>query len=396
MTRADPASSGSRRLRRPGRLGRGLIAIAIALVVVVAGFGVYEYYASGAASKGTTLVVYTYSSFFGGNCGAGAANLSTLLGQFDAAHGVRVELVCPSVNLVSALETPTAYGLPAADLVIGLDEITTPQAESLGLLLPYAPPELASVPPWLVSELSPDHGAVPYEYGFLAIDYTSAFSNATLGAVAEATLPELVENASWARQLVTENPVYDITGEEFLAWEVEYYSTVLHENWQGFWQQFFSEPHPNPQLDWGTAFGEFGTPPGSNELIVSYSTDPSYAVANGEAGAFNSTVSWWNGTAYGWRTIYGVGVVAGSRHVGLAEDLEDWLLSGEVQAYLPTTEWEYPANASVALPAVFDANIPPASVEALNNATTPAALASDLTGPGGWLDTWQTLAGGGA
>lgn len=372
-----------------------MVAIAVTLIVVIAGFATYEYYASGQAAGGTTLVVYTYSSFFGGNCGAGAANLSSLLEEFENAHGVRVELICPSGNLVSSLENPSDYGLPAADLVVGLDEVSAPEAESLGLLAPYSPPQLASIPPWLVAGLSPDHGVVPYEYGLLAIDYTAGFLNDTKGAVAEATLPEVVDNAAWAAQFLTENPVYDITGEEFLAWEVEYYENVLHQPWQTFWQRFFSESHPNPALDWSTAFGEFGTPPGQNQLVVSYSTDPAYAAATGAAGTFNSTVSWWNGTAYGWRTIYGVGVVAGSRHVALARALENWILGGPFQSAVPENEWEYPANETVALPSVFSAAIDPATVVALNNATTPSAVATDLTAPGGWIDTWESLAGGG-
>ena len=362
--------------------------------MVIAGFASYEYYSSGAASGETTLVVYTYSSLFSGNCGGGAANLSMLIGEFEQAHGVKVELVCPSGNLVSALESPADFGLPAADLVVGLDEVSAPEAESLGLLVPYSPPDLASIPPWLVAELSPDHGVVPYEYGLLAVDYESSFLNATGGAVAKATLPEFVENRSWAAQFLTESPVYDITGEEFLTWQIEYYETVLHQNWESFWQTFFSEDHPNPAPDWSTAFGEFGTPAGENELVVSYSTDAAYAVANGEAGTFNSTVSWWNGTAYGWRTIYGVGVVHGTRHAALAEALEDWILGGTFQSYIPENEWEYPANDTVALPSAFSAAIDPASVVALNNATTPSAVATNLTAAGGWVDTWQTLAGG--
>ena len=384
-----------RRVRRPGRLGRALAAVALALVVVIAGFASYEYYATGGGSSASTLVVYTYSSLFGGNCGAGATNLSTLLGTFEQAHHVQVELVCPTTSLVSALDSPADYGLPAADLVVGLDEVTAPQAEALGLLVPYSPPELTSIPSWLVSAISPDHAVVPYEWGYLAIDYTAAFLSATGGAVAQATLPEVVDNASWAAQFLTENPVYDITGEEFLAWEVEYYESVLHENWEQFWQSLFAEAHPNPALDWSTAFGEFGTPPGQNQLVVSYSTDPAYAAAYGGAGTFNSTVSWWNGTAYGWRTVYGVGVVAGSRHLTLAEELEDWILGGTFQRYIPENEWEYPSNATVVLPSVFSAAIDPASVVALNNATSPSSVAENLTAPGGWIDTWENLAGGG-
>jgi len=371
------------------------VAIALALVVVIGTFGTYEYYSSGAASGQTTLVVYTYSSLFGGNCGGGAADLSMLLGDFEAAHGVRVDLLCPTGNLVSALQAPADFGLPAADLVVGLDEVSAPEAEALGLLAPYSPPELAAIPPWMVNELSPDHGVVPYEYGYLAVDFTTQFENATSGEVAHATLPDFVDNASWAAQLVTENPLYDITGEEFLAWQVEYYETVLHQNWEGFWQRFFSEAHPNPAPDWSTAFGEFGTPAGQNQLVVSYATDPAYASANGEGGAFNSTVSWWNGTAYGWRSIYGVGVVQGSRHAALAEELEQWILGGTFQSYVPENEWEYPSNETVPLPAVFDAAIDPSTVVALNNATTPSSVASNLTSPGGWIDTWESLAGGG-
>jgi thiamine transport system substrate-binding protein len=382
------------RLRRPGRLGRALIAVVIALIVTISAFGTYEFLVTRSQGGGTTLVVYTYQSFFNGNCGAGSDNLSTVLGAFESAYDVTIDLVCPSGSLVSALQNPAQYGLPAPDLVVGLDEVTAPQADALGLLTPYSPPELADIPPWLVAEISPDHGVVPYEYGFLSVDYTPEFANASGGAVARATLPDLVTNRSWADQLVVENPLYDITGEEFLAWEVEYYETVLHESWPTFWQQFFGEPHPTPQLSWDEAFSEFDTPPGSHQLVVSYSTDPAYAAANGEAGTLNATVSWWNGTAYGWRTIYGVGVVAGTRHLSLAESLEDWLLSGTVQAYLPTNEWEYPSNETVPVPPVYSAAIDPSTVVALNNATTPSAVAQNLTAPGGWLDTWEGLAGG--
>ena len=368
-------------------------------MVVVATFGTYEYYASGGTSGETTLVVYTYPSLFNGNCGAGAANLSFLLGEFERAHGVRIELVCPplGVNLVSALQSPGDYG-PPADLVVGLDEVTAPEAESLGLLVPFSPSELASIPPWLVEELSPDHAVVPYEFGYLAIDYTESFYEASGGAVAKATLPELVNNASWANQFLTENPSLDITGQEFLTWQVEYYETVLHEkNWTGFWQRFFSENHPNPALSWSDAFGVFGTPVGQNQLVVSYSTDPAYAVVNGygTSGPFNSTVSWWNGTAYGWRTIYGVGIVAGSRHVSLDEELEEWILGGTFQSYIPENEWEYPSNDSTALPTAFAASIDPSSIVALNNVTSPAAVAQNLFGPGGWIYTWESLAGDG-
>jgi len=380
----DPPPS-SRRLRRPGRVGRALIAIAVALVVVLAAYGGYEYVAHLPPAGETTLLVYSYPSLLGGvDCDP--VDWSTVFGAFEAAHHVQIELECPSGTLLSTLISQA--GSPGADLVIGLDELTTPVAEADHLLVPYAPPALSNVSPAISSELSPDDGAVPYEYGYLGIDYNASFANATGGAVANASFPDFTANATWARGLLTENPEYDITGEEFLVWEIEYYESVLHQSWTTFWNDVWAEGLPVPATDWGTAFGEFSSP-GGPPMVVSYTTDPAYAAANGESGAFNSTVSWWNGTAYGWRTIYGIGIVAGSPHLTLDEEFENWFLSGTVQSQIPENEWEYPANTTVPLPSVFAASVNPASISALNADVTPAAVASDLPG---WISEWLALA----
>ncbi len=374
-------SSGAR-LRRPGRLGRVLVAVAIATVVVLGGFALAEYVANDLG--GTTLVIYTYPSLFNGtDCNVPYAG--TVFAPFESAHHVHIEVECPAGTLVNTLLAQA--NAPTADLVIGLDEITAPEAEADHLLVPYAPPALADVPPALDAELSPDDGAVPYEWGYLAIDYASAFAAATDGAVAHATFPEIAANASWSRQLVVEDPSLDITGEEFLAWEVEYYTHVLHENWTEFWSAVKGSLPP-PAPDWGTAFGEFMDAPGQNQMVVSYSTDPAYAAYYGEGGSFNSTVAWWNGTAYGWRTVYGIGIVSGTRHLTLDEQFENWFLSGAVQTVIPTTEWEYPANTTVPLPAVFAAALDPSGIVPLNDETTPAALAASLPG---WVETWLDL-----
>ncbi len=353
-------------------------------MVVVAGFGVYEYEANLAPAGEPTLVIYTYPSLLGGvDCNPTV--FSTVFGTFEAAHHVRIELECPAGTLLSTLVSQK--GSAGADLVLGLDEITTPVAEADQLLVPYAPPALANVSPQLASELSPDDAAVPYEYGYLAIDFNSTFAASTGGAVAEATLPDFTQNATWAKGLETESPEYDITGEEFLVWQILYYEDVLHQNWETFWQDLSAEGLPPPATSWGTAFGEFSTP-GGPPMVVSYSTDPAYAAANGEAGQFNSTVSWWNGTEYGWRTIYGIGIVRGSTHLTLDEEFENWFLSGTVQSEIPENEWEYPANTTVPLPSVFSAAIDPTAIVPLNADITPTELADELPG---WVSAWTEI-----
>jgi thiamine transport system substrate-binding protein len=373
------------RLRRPGRGRRVFLAIAVVVVVAVAGIGLVEYVNTVFGEP--ILVVYTYPSLLNGtDCGSPA--FGTVFGTFASAHHVRIEVDCPSGTLIGTLESQA--NAPGADLVIGLDEITTPQAEARDLLLPYAPPALADVPTSLAAELSPDDGAVPYEYGYLSIDYTESFLNSTGGAVARATFPEIADNAStWAKQLVTEDPTQDITGEEFLAWQVEYYETVLHQNWTTFWTTV-APNLPPPAPDWGTAFGyEFDSAPSRDQMVVSYSTDPAYAHYYDTLDRpYNATLSWWNGTEYGWKTIYGIGIVRGSRHVALDEQFENWFLSGTVQRLLPTLEWEYPANDTIPLPSVFRTATNVSGVVPLNDRISPTALAAEMPG---WSEEWQEI-----
>lgn len=331
-------------------------------------------------------MIYTYPSLLGGvDCGPPPNVTATVFGAFESAHHVRIELECPTSLLGTLVQQA---GSPGADLVVGLDEVTAPVAEADGLVVPYAPPALVNVSLSVIAQLSPDYGVVPYEYGYLAIDYNSTFAESTGGAVGRATFPDFTANTTWAQGLLTENPEEDITGEEFLVWQIEYYETVLHENWESFWRQAFAEGLPTPALSWTDAYDAFLTPPGAPPMVVSYSTDPAYAAANGESGQFNSTVSWWNGTEYGWRTIYGMAIVHGSKHLALDEEFENWFLNGTVQSEIPENEWEYPANTTVPLPSVFDAAVNPSGIEALNSQLTPTELANDLPG---WLSTWQSL-----
>jgi thiamine transport system substrate-binding protein len=384
MSLPDPGGLSEPRLRRPGGSGRVLVSVAVAAGLVLAGVGTYEFVQS--EFGGTTLVILTYSSLFGGSCG-GTPAFSSVFGTFASVHGIRLDVECPPGTLYSALTAGS--GAPSADLVIGLDEITAPEAEAAHLLTPYAPPELSNVSPGLVAELSPDDGVVPYEYGYLAVDYSSAFYNATAGRVAGLTFPELLRNnTSWAKYLLVEDPEYDITGEEFLVWQIEYYEHVLGQNWTEFWTGM--PPGAPPLSDsWSDAFAEFQA--GVDPMVVSYSTDPAYAAVTGGAGAFNATVSWWHGSEYSWRTIYGIGIVNGTRHPTLAQAFENWFLSGPVQAEIPENEWEYPANGTVALPPVFNASIPPSAIVALNGDTTPAQVGAELPG---WLATWEGLTSG--
>ncbi len=331
----------------------------------------------------TTLTIYTYPSLLGGCAGASSPNCTAVFGAFEAAHHVRIDLETPSGTLASTLVGQASD--PEADLVIGLDEITGPQAIAAGVLTPYTPPDLAGVNASLIADLGGGGYVTPYEYGYLAIDSNES-TGPDAGALANWSFPATASNASLASGLMIEDPTTDITGEEFLLWEIAFYQSVLHESWEGFWRSAL--PHLQVAPDWSTAFTDFETPPGNPPMVVSYSTDPAYALVDGGP-AFSSTVGRWNGTPYVWRTTYGLGIVKGSKHLALDEAFVDWFLTGTVQAELPLTEFEYPVNASVPLPAAFQAAVPTGGFVPLNADLPPSERVADLPT---YLDEWQTLA----
>ncbi|MCI4333685.1 MAG: thiamine ABC transporter substrate-binding protein [Thermoplasmata archaeon] len=376
-----PVAPGHRRL--PGTTGRVVVVVALAVLVAVAGYGVYAYQAGKDPSGEPTLVVYTYDSLFTGTNQTAAVD-AAVFGAFESAHHVHIDLERPPGTLVGTLLSEA--NAPTADLVIGLDEVTAPEAAAHHLLIPYTSPALANVPSNLVAEIAPDHSVTPYEYGYLAFDYNESFANATHGAVANASFDTIAANASWASNLLIEDPTVDITGEEFLLWQIEYAATVDHANWTGFWKAV--DPHIQTAPDWTDAFTQFSTPPNNPGMVVSYSVDPAYQSYFGYPPTFGATVAHSNGTAYGWKTIYGVGIVAGTRHLTLDQEFVDWFLSGTVQSEIPTNEWEYPANSTIPLPSVFSLAVPPASITPLNDAVTPAEIAAGLPE---WLSEWQTI-----
>ncbi|MCI4357917.1 MAG: thiamine ABC transporter substrate-binding protein [Thermoplasmata archaeon] len=379
-----PVPLPSRTHARPGVTGRRILALGVAIGVVLAGLGVGSYLDSHHLfpfqSSQPTLTIYTYESLWGG---CGSANLTALLHGFEVGHHAQVNLECVSGTLSSRLISEK--NAPGADLVIGLDEVTAPQADAAGVLVPYTPQEAASEAPSLQAELAPDHSVTPYEFGYLGIDYSGPFAQATHGGVANFSLPEVAANSTWSKSLMIEDPASDIVGEEFLLSEIAFYQQVMHANWTTFWKQV--DPTVRVSDSWTNAYTAFTTPPDSPPMVVSFSTDPA-AASGGGTPSFNSTLYHWNGTSYGWRTIYGIGIVKGTAHLALDQAFEGWFLQGAVQSEIPTNEWVYPANATAPLPPSFAWAADPTGAVVLNGGLPSSSIPGSLPY---WLDEWQAI-----
>lgn len=359
----------------------------VAAIVIGAGFGTYFYVETSSTrclGGPHTLVVETYESFFDSGPEPAAARASVFGGFENATHS-RVCVEYETGDLATSLLTSTG---PLPDIVIGLDELTAPRVDAAGLLVPYAPPELKDVPAALVADIAPDHSVVPYEYGYIGLDYNVSYDRAHGSPFSTGNFLTAIEgNRSVASQFLYEVPP-DITGEEFLAMQIAFSTQILHVNWTGFWHAIGAIAPST--TDWGTGFSEFSA--GTYASFVSYTTDPAYDAYFGPVGAINTSVLRYGGENYSWQSIYGVGIVRGGVHnLSLAEQFENWLLSGPVQRQIPLNEWEYPANDTTGLPGAFNWSVPPDSITPLNSFESVNATAANLPG---WILEWQTAVDG--
>lgn len=354
-----------------------LIALAIVVVMVVAGFATY-YAVVNQAPKGKTLVVYTYSSLFE----YGKNNTTEIFAPFEKEYNVNIILKREKIGLVQALSQTNT---PHPDVVIGLDNLNGQQAVQDGLLVKYTSSARSCINSTLYSEMgSAAAYLTPYEYSDLGIDYNTSFVN---NSSFTPSFENLVNNQTLASNLLLENPTTDSYGQQFLLWEIAYYKYILNETWTTWWTDIkpFTEGHIYD--DWTSAFASFGSGENTN-MIVSSLTDPAYYNYFNYGNTTNSTVTYHNGTPYGWRTIYGLGIVNGSNNTALGKKFIDYFLSPTVQSQIATNEWNYPANSTIALPPCYSVAPDQNNIQQLNEYLNATAISQNLKR---WDTEWLTV-----
>ena len=339
----EPARDENKEGKKYGSYRKKLYTLIVVVVVVIAGFAIY-YTVANLPSKKLTLVIYTYDSLFTSGNNNTTQVYNAIFGNFEKMYNVTIDITKPTNGLLQQLNATRSH--PQADIVIGLDNINGPQAVSDGLLMKHS----SSAKPYINSSLYSEMGnaasyITPYEYSDLGIDYNTSFVQANFTP----SMWNLANNSTIASNLLLENPLTDSYGQQFLVWEIALSKYVLGQNWTVWWKSIKQYLTGHIYPDWGHAFGNFETGAGTN-LVVSSLTDPAYYYLFGYGNGTNSTVLYQKGTPYGWRTIYGLGIVNGSKNVALDKAFINYFLSPAVQKYIPEVEWNYPANSSQSLP----------------------------------------------
>ena len=313
------------------------------------------------------IVVYTYDSFV--SWGPAAA----LKEAFSAKYDCDVEYVTAGGGkaTLSRLIAERNAGTNNADLFMA-EVNDVPRIANYDLFLPVMSediPNLASVPANLLA--TGLNGFVPYEYGYITLTYdTEAFSTQS----PPETLDDLA-NPAYARQLICEDPRTSSTGFSFLLWTIAHFG---EDRYLDFWRSIHDSLLTVTQ-GWGEAWSLLTH--GEAPLMVSFSTDTAYAAMSGDPLRYRAYAP----GGEGYRTVYGIGVVKGSRHEKLAKEFIDLLLSKRMQELLPTMEIMLPANSSAEIPTAFQkyAIVP----------QRPLSIPLDVVGEkmDQWLHDWETV-----
>ena len=313
------------------------------------------------------IVVYTYDSFV--SWGPAAALKEAFSDKYDC----DVEYVTAGGGkaTLSRLIAEREAGSNNADLFMAeLNDV--PRITSYDLFLPLTTadvPNLANVSPDIMA--GEPSGFVPYEYGYVTLTYDS---QAFVTQSPPATLEDLADPA-YARQLICEDPRTSSTGFSFLLWTIAHFG---EDGYLDFWRSIHDSLLTITQ-GWGEAWSLLT----HNEapLMVSFSTDTAYAAMFGDPLRYRAYAP----GSEGYRTVYGIGIVKESRHVALAKEFIDLLLSKDMQELIPKTEVMFPVNTNAVLPPAFAEHaIVPSVVRMI-----PLDVVGDKMDD--WLHAWETV-----
>lgn len=323
----------------------------------------------GTPASDVTLTLLAYDSF---------TPTEGIFEEFTADTGIEVEIAQAGDAGEMVSKAVLTAGNPEGDVMWGVDNTLLSRAIEADVFVPYESPALADVPAELTG-LVPGHEATPVDFGDVCVNYDVAALEAE-GIAPPETLDDLTD-PRFKDKLVVENPVTSSPGLAFLLATIG----AKGDGWQDYWSALRANGVKVVD-DWDAAYyAEFTRAGGDRPLVVSYASSPPvevlYADPQLPEGAPAPT-----GVAAGtcFRQVEFAGVLRGTEHEAEAQLLVDYLLGPTLQADMPLTLFVYPANATVALPELFQEY-----ATAITEPYTvgPADIAANRQQ---WIDDWTT------
>lgn len=277
----------------------------------------------------TELTVYAYDSFCS-DWGPGPE----IVKRFEERTGISVELVSAGDGGQVLQRVILEKDSPKADIVIGIDNNLLRSALKTNLFLPYASPQLRSVDDELLFDDS--HSLLPFDYGYFAIIYDSRLISAP-----PVTLEDLVD-PKYASSLILMDPRTSTPGLGFLLWTVAVYG----DDYLSYWERLKGTILTISD-GWDTGYGLFTQ--GEAPMVLSYTTSPAYHVEYEGIEHYRAALF----SEGHFAQIEGLGILRSTHELEAAKLFVDFMLESEAQEIIPLTNWMYPVNGDVELPASY-------------------------------------------
>ncbi|HVN52031.1 MAG TPA: thiamine ABC transporter substrate-binding protein [Acidimicrobiales bacterium] len=301
-----------------------------------------------------------------------------VLRAFEQRTGIHVDVVTAGDGVEVVNKAVLTKSDPEGDVLYGIDNNTLTVAFDNGIFVPYRSPGLALVDPQY--QLDPEHRVTPIDKADVCVDYDVTWFRSHHLAPPR-SLGDLVD-PRYKGLFVTEDPTSSTPGLAFLLATI---AARGSNGWQAYWKALRTNG-VQVANDWTAAFYDSfsgGGGKGTKPIVVSYATDPAYAVINAKPQPSSSPIGVVDDTCY--RQIEFAGVLAGARHPAAARALVDFLLSTPFQEDMPLEMYVQPVNRDARLPALFSSYVArPARVLSM-----PAALVGQHRQT--WVEQWTNL-----
>ncbi|MBR1638399.1 MAG: thiamine ABC transporter substrate-binding protein [Treponema sp.] len=289
------------------------------------------------AERASEVIVYTYDSFCS-EWGPGPI----IAQKFQEKTGIKVTYAdCgDGVQILSKaiLEKKDPY----ADVLVGLDNFIYQKAEEAEVLEKFKPSNSDVIKAELVESLGGNWILTPYDYSPFAIIYN------TQSDIEAPTCLEDLTKSEYSKKLILMDPRTSTPGNGFDVWV----RTVYGEKYDDYMKRL------TPSIltmapGWSVGYGMFTD--GEAPLVISYVTSPAYHIEYDEGDQFVA-LEFTDGHVM---QVEGAGLVKGAKNAAGAKKFIEFLASEEAQHEIPLTQWMYPANKNVVLPASYSGLIQP-------------------------------------
>ena len=326
----------------------------------------------GAGHIGGTVRLLTDDSF---------AVSKPVLAAFEARTGTKVQVVKAGDGVEVVNKAVLTKSDPEGDVLYGIDNNTLTTAYRANLFTPYRAAGSSSVP--ADDQLDPQHRVTPIDEADVCVDYDKSWF-ASHGVAPPTSLADLTEPA-YKSLLVTEDPSTSTPGLAFLLATIAARGTSTGHGWQAYWKALRANG-VDVETSWDTAFYTAfsgGGGKGTKPIVVSYATDPAYAVINASPHPADSPIGVVDSTCY--RQVEFAGILAGAKHPAAARALVDFLLSVPFQQDMPLQMYVQPVNPA--------AKVPPLFARYTAKPTQILHLAPEQVGTNRstWVDQWTTV-----